>query len=209
MFGLYTLVLYSTLSLAFDLYVDIYQKWGRSTVSTSMNLSFVLTGALLVFWISTAYRPSLGAWVTLALIGLVVALCLWALTVPAKRFHFFEYALLTLLVFDAVRFRVGGWHLFLQTIGLVGLIGFGDEMIQAALPDRHFGLLDLGINLTAGILTILFIVRVVGRRNYPWGRIRSGRMTPFPSSCDAASEFRRDPGDPGRAGEEGGVGDGT
>ncbi len=168
-FGLYTLLLYSTLSLAFDLYVSVYQHLGRSTVSSSMNFAFVLVALAILLWVIPAYRPTAGGYAILILIALVVALCLWALAVPAKRFHFFEYAPLALFAFDALRFRLDGWRLSFATIALIGLVGLGDELIQAILPRRHFGYVDLGINLTAGILTVLFLVVVVRRQNYPWG----------------------------------------
>ena len=169
-FALYTIFLYSTLSLAFDLYVSVYQKLGREVVSTWMNVSFVLVGLVLLLWVLPAYRPSKWGYGVLVLIGGVVAFCLWTLTVPAKRFHFFEYAPLTLLAFEALRFRLGGRRLMLGTIVAVALVGLGDELIQASLPDRHFGFLDLAVNLTAGVLTLLFIVVVVRRHNYPWGK---------------------------------------
>lgn len=170
--GLYTLFLYSTLSLAFDLYVSIYQKLGRATVSTWMNLAFLVAGMAIVVWVRVAYRPSKFGYAVLLATAVVVAVCLLKLTVPAKRFHFFEYAPLALLAFEALRFHLTSRPLFVSTIALVGLIGLGDEMIQASLPDRHFGLLDLGVNLTAGMLAILFVACVVGREHYPWGRLR-------------------------------------
>jgi hypothetical protein len=52
----------------------------------------------------------------------------------------------------------------------VTLIGLGDESLQAIVPKRHFGLLDLVVDLVAGLLTLAFIGFVVGEENYPWGR---------------------------------------
>ena len=170
--GLYVVCLYSTLSLAFDLYVALYAKLGRSTVSTSMNLAFALVGLALLLWAIRRYRPSATGFAVLLLIGAVLFACLKWLDVPAKRFHFFEYSVLAFLAFDALRFRFTRWSLALVSIGLVGLVGLGDEAIQAALPRRHFGFVDLGVNLTAGILTVLFIMQVVREPNYPWGSRR-------------------------------------
>ena len=80
-----------------------------------------------------------------------------------------QYGPLTLLVFDALRFRFTGRPLYLWTFVAVTIIGVGDEALQGILPQRHFGLLDIVVNSTAGLLTLAFIGWVIGEEYYPRG----------------------------------------
>lgn len=155
--AVYTAILYSTLTLAFDLYVSVYDRVGKATVSWWMNAAFVVAGVLLLAWVLRQFRPDAPGWAAILLICLVVAFCLEHLTVPAKRFHFFQYSPLTVFLFHALRFRCRDSGIFIWSMVLVSLIGLGDETIQWMLPDRHFGTLDLVINSTAGLLTLVFI----------------------------------------------------
>jgi hypothetical protein len=165
--ALYTLLLYSTLTIAFDLYVYVFDRVGRSTVSWWMNAA--LSGAAIVtgLFLIRLYRPRLSGYLMMLIAGLVVAFCMQQLAVPAKRFHFFQYGPLTVLVFDALRFRFRGRDLYVFAFSAVALISLGDELIQGILPDRHFGLVDLAINATAGALALALIGLAVGDENYP------------------------------------------
>jgi VanZ family protein len=164
----YIIVLYSTLGIAFDLYVSVYDQVGKETVSTWMNGSFVLTGTCLLLVVIIFLRPKASGYVAIVLICLCVAFCLDQLTVPAKRFHFFQYAPLTILVFDALRFRISDHGIYIWVMAIVSFVGLGDETVQWLLPDRHFGIPDLVINSTAGLLTLVFIGFVLKEENYPW-----------------------------------------
>ena len=181
----YTVFLYGTLTLAFDIYVWVFDRWGEAFVSRVMNGLFLPVGvALLIFVVFFLPRRG-GAYLTFLLICLAMLYCLNTIEVPAKRFHFLQYGPLTVLVFDAVRFRSGNRYLYAWTFAVVVLIGFGDEIIQSLLPRRHFGLQDIVINSTAGLLTLAFIGFVVGEENYPWG----SKSSKFEVR---SSKFRRD-----------------
>ncbi len=157
-------LLYSTLTVAFDVYVYVYDRVGRETVSFWMNFAVGTTGVAVVVWLLLRYRPPLSGYVALVLIGLVVAYCLSQLPVPAKRFHFLQYGPLTALVYAALGFRSRDPDRYVWALLVVSLIGLGDETIQALLPDRHFGLLDLVINSTAAAVTLAFIGFVARRK---------------------------------------------
>lgn len=168
--ALYTVVLYSTLTVAFDLYVSVYDQVGKATVSFWMNAAVGACAAVVSVVAIWRIRPRLSGYAALILIGLALAFTLSHLPVPAKRFHFFQYAPLTVLIFDALRFRCRDHSIYVWTMLLVTVAGLGDETIQWLLPDRHFGTLDLVINSTAGLLTLVFIGFVIGDEKYPWGR---------------------------------------
>ncbi len=166
--ALYTIVLYSTLTVAFDLYVSVFDRVGKATVSQWMNLSLAGTGALLVLLTVVWIRPRASGYLALLLIGLSLAFCVSQLPIPAKRFHFFQYAPLTVIIFDSLRFRCSDRSIYVCSMALVTLIGLGDETIQWMLPDRHFGTIDLVINSAAGLLTLVFIGFVLGEEKYPF-----------------------------------------
>ncbi len=168
----YTLFLYATLSVAYDVFFFLANLVDGDVVSERMNLLFMLAGtALLLFFIFRLPR-TLGRVVGFALIVVAVAMTLYGLEIPAKRFHFFQYAPATVMVFDALRFTLKDrWH-YAGTLALVALIGLGDETIQWILPTRHFGFLDILVNTEAGLLTLVFIRFVSGEENYPWGSRR-------------------------------------
>jgi len=167
--ALYTVFLYATLSLAFDVYSFFYERIGRDAASRWMNIMFVPVGLTLLLFILFFLPRKSGVYLSFALICLGVVLCLNILTIPAKRFHFFQYAPLTVLVFDALRFSVKDHSLYVWTLVIVVFLGLGDETIQWMLPTRNFGLTDIAINGAAGLLTLAFIRLVLGEENYPWG----------------------------------------
>ena len=162
--------LYATLTLAYDIYVWFFDRLGKAFMSSFMIWMYLPLGlALLVFLLFFLPRRPV-AYLVFLLICLAVVGCLNWLTIPAKRFHFLQYGPLTLLVFEALRYRFQGRSLYLWTLVAVTLIGVGDETLQAVLPRRHFGYIDILVNSTAGLLTLAFIRWVIGEENYPWGR---------------------------------------
>jgi len=166
--SVYTAVLYLTLEVSFRLYVSVYDRLGRAFVSAVMNAGFAFVGIVLLLIIVWLYRPPWSGYGAMLLIAAGLAFCLANLPVPAKRFHFFQYAPLTVIVFDLLRFRIRDRGIWIWTLIVVALIGLGDETIQAILPDRHFGVLDLAVNAGAGLLTLGFIGFVIGEENYPF-----------------------------------------
>lgn len=155
--GVYLIFLYSTLTIAFDLYVSVFDRIGRESMSWWMNMAITAAGSLILIFALTRLRPPVAGYIALILIGLTLAFCLNNLPIPAKRFHFFQYIPLTAFLFHALRFRIKDHSIYIWAMMLVTLAGLGDETIQWLLPNRHFGVLDLVINSVAGLLTLVFI----------------------------------------------------
>ncbi|MEE8348468.1 MAG: VanZ family protein [Acidobacteriota bacterium] len=174
----YTLFLYGTLSVAYDVFIFLASDISSDAVSERMNALFLVTGTILLLYLVFRLPRTWSSLLWFSLIGLAVAMTLRGLPLPAKRFHFFQYAPATLLVFDALRFNLKGGWLYLGTLGLVALIGLGDETIQWILPTRHFGILDVLVNAEAGLLTLLFIRFVLREENYPLGWRRRDLKAP-------------------------------
>ena len=173
--GSYTILLYGTLTVAYDLYTALSRRIGEAEMSLWIDRLFLVTGLALLVFIVLMLPRTVRSYLAFAVICAAVAVCLHLITVPAKRFHFFQYAPLTVLVFDAVRFRSLGRFQYVWTVVLVSVIGFGDETIQWILPTRHFGIPDLLTNATAGLLTLAFIAFVPGEARYPFPRTEYSR----------------------------------
>jgi VanZ family protein len=171
----YTLFLYSTPSLAYDTFMFLSRQVDTDAVSGWMNMLFLLAGLMLLLFVVFRLPWTWSGSLVFALIGFAVAMNLYALDLPAKRFHFFQYAPLTLLIFDALRFPLAGRRLYAGTLALVTLIGLGEETIQGILPTRYFGPLDIVVDAEAGLLTLLFIRFVVREENYGWVHKRNER----------------------------------
>ncbi len=165
----YTVFLYATLTIAYDIFMFYSNRIGPDSMLSYMNLAFVPVGVILLLFIIFSLPRVWGVYLSFTLICLGVAFSLQILTIPAKRFHFFQYAPLTVLVFDALRFTIRGRFLYIWTLALVALIGLGDETLQWILPNRFFGIADLVVNTAAGLFTLAFIGFVLGEENYPWG----------------------------------------
>ena len=175
----YTVLLYGTLTVLYDLYIAVYGRLGEVEMSQSINRAFLVAGLALLGFIVLGLPRTVRSYLVFGLICLAVAACLQVITTPAKRLHLFQYGPLTMLVFDAVRFRVASRFRYIWTIVIVSVIGLGDETLQWILPNRHFGIPDLLTNTTAGLLTLVFIAFVLGEENYPYPRaatVRGGKL---------------------------------
>jgi hypothetical protein len=110
-----------------------------------------------------------GAYLAFSMIALVTGYALYLESVPANRIHFLQYAPLTILVLDALRFRCRDRYIYVWVLAVVALIGTGDEFLQGLFPDRRFDLHDVILNSLAGALTLAWVGWVQGEKNYPWG----------------------------------------
>ncbi|RPJ59330.1 MAG: hypothetical protein EHM23_14490 [Acidobacteria bacterium] len=166
----YTIFLYSTLTLAFRLYVWMFDRYGKPFMSALMIWIYVPIGLALLAFLLFRLPRQLGRYVTFLMLGLAMAFCLDRITIPAKRFHFLEYAPLAVLVFDALRFHCRDRYHYVWSMVVVTLVGLGDEVIQGILPNRYFGINEVVTNAAAGFFALIFIAFVLGEENYPWPR---------------------------------------
>ncbi len=127
-------------------------------------------------------------WLVLALVG-GVALARWArlrpgtvevgavlgvvavyvttlirLPVPEARSHLFEYGLVGMLVYEALRERREGGRSVpvpaLLAVAITSLLGWADEGIQAVLPNRVYDLQDVAFNAIAATMAVSATVLV-------------------------------------------------
>ncbi len=168
--GVYTILLYATLTLTYDLYIAVFRELGKKSVAQGIYGISALCGlALLAFAFMRLPRKS-STYGTMAVIGVLIYWAMSVEDVPANRIHFFQYCPLGILALEALRFRFHDRDVYLWAFLLVGLIGVGDEYLQGLLPDRHFDGKDVMLNALAGLLALAFVGFAVREENYPWGR---------------------------------------
>ncbi len=94
-----------------------------------------------------------------------------------ERVHFLEYGLFAGLVYTALLERrarreelapgaagIARLRPAASAIVLTGLAGWGDEGIQAILPERVYELRDVGLNFVAGVLTVAAMALLAAAR---------------------------------------------
>ena len=179
---LYTVTLYGTLTIAFRLYSWVYDRMGKPFMSSAMMWIYAPLGLLLLMLLVFRLPRRAGAYLTFTMIGLALLYCLTRLEVPAKRFHFLQYAPLGVVVFDALRFHCRDRYHYIWAMAIVTLIGLGDEVLQGILPNRYFGVNEVVINSAAGFFALVFIAFVLGEENYPWPPKGAGKRGQVPGS---------------------------
>ena len=165
----YTAILLSTLTLTYDLYLAAFRSLGKANVSALLYAIFMITGLLLALfsWKRLDARP--GAFLTLALIGVIMYYAMILEDVPANRIHFLQYCPLAVLCLEVVRHYSRDRYVYIWTLLLVTLIGALDELVQGMLPGRHFDPKDVVLNSLAGVLTLAYVGFVMGSGSYPYG----------------------------------------
>ncbi len=168
--AVYTTLLYSTLTLTYDLYKATFDWLGESTISQGIYAiaSLIALAVLIFMWLRLPRTPS--TYATVGIIGLLIYYAMAIEDIPANRIHFFQYCPLAILGLEALRFRVRDRNVYLWTFLLVSLIGVADEFLQGLLPDRRFDTKDVVLNSLAGLLALTFVGFAVREENYPWGK---------------------------------------
>lgn len=87
---------------------------------------------------------------------------------PAERTHLFEYGVVSVLIYEALRERRRNGR-SVPLPGLVAILagaglGWSDEAVQLLLPNRVYDLRDVGVNALAAVLA------VVATRTLRWAR---------------------------------------
>jgi hypothetical protein len=103
-------------------------------------------------------RPTAARMATLVVVALAWG---WGLSTaeltPAEKTHFVTYGVLAWFVLRAVEVDRGGPASYLIAALVVGVLGWGEEVIQYYMPRRHFEWKDVGLNLVSGVLALAAI----------------------------------------------------
>jgi len=98
-------------------------------------------------------------WVVLGLVALVYGDYAAGMTIVQERFHLLEYGVVALLFREALaaRWRDRRPRALAVDLGAIGFAtagGWVDELIQWALPNRHYDIRDVATNAVAATLAI-------------------------------------------------------
>lgn len=88
---------------------------------------------------------------------------------PAEATHFWEYGGLSILIFYKLRYnylKSRSGPLYLAAALLTLGVGVLDELYQGWLPDRYYDFNDIIINVSSGILGLIYV----------WGVMRPGPL---------------------------------
>jgi hypothetical protein len=76
---------------------------------------------------------------------------------PEEPLHLVEYGLLSFFVFNALRYRIKDWTIYLTTALIILFFGSVDEFIQWLIPGRYWELKDVWINILASLIFVLAV----------------------------------------------------
>ena len=166
--------IYSTLGLA-GVMVEKMQNQGV------LDSFYVLFACLtLVVFLTQGLKTRPGG-IDIAIgIGLIVVISMVVVRmgIPlVERTHLIEYGLLATFIFQALEERDQNHrkvpHIPLITIGATSFLGLVDEVIQALLPNRIFDIRDVGFNVIAAIIAVVFSLLMIQTRKWISKRHRS------------------------------------
>lgn len=100
------------------------------------------------------------AWLA-ALVASSACLMKFQLQTPAEAIHFFEYGILSLLLFLAWSHHVRDWLVYPTAALSLTIIASTDEFIQWIMPGRYWDFRDIRLNLLAGLVIQAFIALVI------------------------------------------------
>ena len=155
------IAIYATLFFGGQLINFMIEK--RIIEQSTFYLFLVLVASFIISGWKSSDRK-LAYWIYAGVIAVYgMAMLRMDLTV-AERSHMFEYGLLAILVYEALRERkrngAKGKAPALMAILGVGTIGLLDECIQYFLPYRVFDFVDIGFNYLAATFGVLTNVGV-------------------------------------------------
>ena len=127
-------------------------RLGPSSISLPLEALLVLCALLPALRLLRRPRPS-PPWPHLAYVGLLFAALATLSTLassPIGRVHLVEYGLLSILILRALPPRNAGRYLV--AFAIAATVGFADEIVQIAIPNRVFDWYDVGLNISAALL---------------------------------------------------------
>jgi VanZ like protein len=138
----------------------------RNLLRLTVALILVATMAALAGWIARQ-QPRPREWALLGACAVLYSVIFWFLPVPQERLHFLEYGAIAALAYAALRERrrafgqpaASGWRSWVwgpgsKAILLTAILGWGDEGIQALVPNRYYDLRDVFFNTLAAVLAV-------------------------------------------------------
>ena len=152
--GAWALGIYLAVPLAREVQAAAEARGARMGFLWATLGAFALAGAWAVrAWRRREWTATAGQWAALAAVLGTFSVCAWSLrSNPEEAFHFVEYGVLGLLLFRALRHRLGDPSIYVAGALIGAAAGIGDELLQWLVPRRYFDYRDIAINAWAGTL---------------------------------------------------------
>lgn len=181
------LAIYASLYFVRDVVVWLRE---RNLLRVSVAAIFVAV-ALALVWRLARRGPGRWEWGAALAIGIVYLAAFLAVERTEERVHFIEYGAIGYLTHAALLERARaakgparpGWGPAVAAVALTSAAGWGDEGIQAVLPNRVYELGDVGLNAVAGVLAVAATALLGSAR-----RLEAARAAGSASETPAGSE---------------------
>lgn len=155
---LYVVLIFATIPYVPKIWNASIRNLG-SRASIILNIVYGLGGCYLILYSYLKLRKrSFLFYAVLTVIFLSCTYLLKNLDVTIEKVHLLEYGLLSVLVWWAVKPKTPGILRYAVILGVVFLVGVGDELIQKLTPGRVCELSDVVLNWIAGILGFLLVL---------------------------------------------------
>jgi len=149
----YLVAIFASLPFLPEIVTWAKSRLGPAAVSLPLEALLVLCALLPALRLLRRPRPSL-PWPHLAYLLLLLAALTTLSTLassPIGRIHLVEYGLLSIIILRALPTpRTAGSYLV--AFAAAAAVGFADEIVQIAIPNRVFDWYDVGINASAALL---------------------------------------------------------
>ena len=157
--ALYVVVLYGLLPLGPTIGLGaIRTALGAWLLGPGLGVIGVVAGVSLLVWMWRRGAPP-WAFVTLVLAAICYTLVFTSLrSARLERTHLPQYGIAAWLAWRAIRQHVSGQVAAYVAAALIGTaIGWGDELVQAILPNRVYDLRDVALNATGSVLGVVVL----------------------------------------------------
>ena len=163
-FFIYFLALFSS-----PLFNQAIIQLGQNTVNTSLNLTVSVIIGLVFIWflaylIKKADRTAVSSYAWLSVFFIITVFFLFKVETAKERLHFLGYGILSLVLYRALRHKVGTLMLYVWASVIIIVFAVLDENLQRLLGTASFELTDIGIDCLSGLSAQLLIILVARPR---------------------------------------------
>ncbi len=150
------IAIYSTLGLAGRITSELI----RQDILGNIFFAFFVIVVAAILASGLIRRPGWREiWVIVGIVAVYGTVLLRMEVAPAERTHLFEYGLVAVLIHQALlERRQNGAQVFspaVLAVVITALLGWVDEGIQWALPNRVYDIVDVGFNALAGLMAVV------------------------------------------------------
>lgn len=157
--ALWVVVLFLTVPIARTLQSHIRSALGDTSFGYIVIAIATISALYLIFYLYRQYsKPQIAqiVWIVIcASLIILYTIKLWAN--PIEAFHFVQYGILAGLLFYALSWQHSNVLIYPLVILATSIVGIADEGLQWLIPNRVWGLSDIGINCMAGAIVALAI----------------------------------------------------